>query len=445
MDQTVKDQLDALVAQDTWTFEDCRRLLELLYATLDAPSRLRKIASDLGDARGESLTGAEALKLGLVRYALSRFRDALDVLTDATDNKDRRYTQALCYKHLGRYDEALEEIDRAKSRGWEPPEQMDLARAELLALAGDLDLAEREVSALGDSCENSAEWHYVRGLVRELGGDPERAGEAYVRARELDPSHDAATFRLAYVCDLYGHEDDAVELYNECLSRPPVHANALMNLAVLHEDAGRYDDAERAVRAVLDANPNHLRAKLFLRDVTAARTMYYDEDQARRLARRNAVLDIPVTDFELSVRARNCLKKMNIHTLGDLIRTTESELLGYKNFGETSLKEIKDMLAAKGLHLGQALEEDSEYGELERHDQPEIPLKDAGILGTSIEDMNFSIRAQRALESLEVATLGDLTQKTEAELLACQNFGQTSLNEVRERLAEHGLSLRESA
>ena len=40
-------------------------------------------------------------------------------------------------------------------------------------------------------------------------------------------------------------------------------------------------------------------------------------------------------------------------------------------------------------------------------------------------------------------TLGDLTAKTEAELLACRNFGQTSLNEVCQRLAEYGLKLRE--
>ena len=64
--------------------------------------------------------------------------------------------------------------------------------------------------------------------------------------------------------------------------------------------------------------------------------------QAKRMAKRSAVMDIPVTDFELSVRARNCLKKMNIRTLGDLVRTTEQQLLAYKNFGETSLKELQE-------------------------------------------------------------------------------------------------------
>src|SRR5438034_8316315 len=54
-------------------------------------------------------------------------------------------------------------------------------------------------------------------------------------------------------------------------------------------------------------------------------------------------LEIPVTDFELSVRSRNCLRKMNIRTLGDLTRTTEAALLASKNFGETSLSEIKEI------------------------------------------------------------------------------------------------------
>ena len=84
--------------------------------------------------------------------------------------------------------------------------------------------------------------------------------------------------------------------------------------------------------------------------------MYYDDEDHRSGGSRNAVLDIPVTDFELSVRSRNCLKKMNIKTLGDLLKTTEQELLSYKNFGETSLNEIKQLLAHKGLRLGQAVD-----------------------------------------------------------------------------------------
>src|SRR5271166_2622684 len=52
-----------------------------------------------------------------------------------------------------------------------------------------------------------------------------------------------------------------------------------------------------------------------------------DREPAKQL------LEIPVTDFQLSVRSRNCLRKMNIRTLGDLTRTTEAALLASKNFG----------------------------------------------------------------------------------------------------------------
>jgi DNA-directed RNA polymerase subunit alpha len=50
-----------------------------------------------------------------------------------------------------------------------------------------------------------------------------------------------------------------------------------------------------------------------------------------------------------SVRAGNCLASENIRTLGDLVAKTETEMLALKNFGKTSLKEIKQKLSAIGL------------------------------------------------------------------------------------------------
>jgi DNA-directed RNA polymerase subunit alpha len=207
---------------------------------------------------------------------------------------------------------------------------------------------------------------------------------------------------------------------------------------------GEYDKAVSCLKRILRCNPNHWRAKLFLRDALASKDMYYDEDKARRIAKRNAVLDISVSDFELSVRARNCLKKMNIHTLGDLVRTTEAELLTYKNFGETSLKEIKDMLAAKSLTLGQALEED---GDLSGFSSAGVVEEDGakqevGIRAIAIDKLDLSIRAQRVLENLNIRTLGQLADRTEAELTCQKNFGKTSLQEVKDALSQYGLGLR---
>jgi len=63
-----------------------------------------------------------------------------------------------------------------------------------------------------------------------------------------------------------------------------------------------------------------------------------------------------VDELELSVRSANCLQNANIKTIGDLVQKTEAEMLKTKNFGRTSLKEIKEILAEMGLSLGMKLE-----------------------------------------------------------------------------------------
>jgi DNA-directed RNA polymerase subunit alpha len=66
----------------------------------------------------------------------------------------------------------------------------------------------------------------------------------------------------------------------------------------------------------------------------------------------NPALLKKVDELELSVRSANCLKNDNITYIGDLIQKTEAEMLRTPNFGRKSLNEIKEVLAAMGLHLG---------------------------------------------------------------------------------------------
>ncbi len=63
-------------------------------------------------------------------------------------------------------------------------------------------------------------------------------------------------------------------------------------------------------------------------------------------------LDMPISELELSVRARNCLDSANLKTLRDLTTLTEQEVMNLKNLGKTSLTEIKSKLAQAGLSLG---------------------------------------------------------------------------------------------
>jgi DNA-directed RNA polymerase subunit alpha len=261
------------------------------------------------------------------------------------------------------------------------------------------------------------------------------------RATAADPESGEALFRLAYHLDLLGEEDEALAMYERaCQARPPM-VNAFMNLAVLYEDRGEYGSAERVLRQVLDTNPNHMRARLFMKDVQASREMVIEEEQDRDIFKRKALLDTPVTDFELSVRARTCLKKMNIRTLGDLLRITEAELLSYKNFGESSLVEIKKMLSVKGLRLGQGLEDAHRAARRALMEQYKGSGQEA-TLAKPVTDLALSVRARKALQLLSIQTVGDLASHTEAELMGVKNFGATSLKEIKERLAEMGLSLR---
>ncbi len=284
--------------------------------------------------------------------------------------------------------------------------------------------------------ERAADEFYRRGKEAEVEGNVERAIDFYERALGENPDNEGVCFQLALLYDRRGKDSKAIELYERLCTSEPVHINALMNLAVLYEDNNFYDQAKRCLDAVLVSNPNHERARLYLKDVVSARSMFVDDSNVD--AERNAAMEIPITDFELSVRSRNALKKMNVRTLGDLLKIGEQELLAHKNFGETSLNEIKSLLAARGLRLGQSAE-------------PTITVKrpvnvpgdvPEEILSKSVNDVELSVRSRKALQRLNIATVGELASRTEDELLGCKNFGTTSLNELKQVLAQFGVNFR---
>lgn len=282
------------------------------------------------------------------------------------------------------------------------------------------------------------------GEGRELERDRDRlaAIDKYEAAYAADPEDLEVCFRLAYNLDLVGEEDEAIHLYQECVQQehPPLHA--LLNLAVLYEDRGKLAQAERCVRQVLTTDPNHARARLFIKDIVASKDLPIDEAVEEIDLQHSTLLDTPVTDFDLGVRTRNGLRKINIRTLGDLLKVTEAELRSFKNFGEASLEEIKAMLSQKGLRLGQAIEQRNAQVKQQVFDAAREQTGDEDVVERSINELDLSVRARKALALLNVQSLGDLVMKTEAELMGVKNFGMTSLLEIKEKLAEIGLSLR---
>jgi len=61
--------------------------------------------------------------------------------------------------------------------------------------------------------------------------------------------------------------------------------------------------------------------------------------------------NFPIEELELGVRSYNCLKRVGIETIGDLVSKTESELAAIPNFGKKSIEEVRETLQAHGLTL----------------------------------------------------------------------------------------------
>ncbi len=78
--------------------------------------------------------------------------------------------------------------------------------------------------------------------------------------------------------------------------------------------------------------------------------------EAETAGEEQGVLDQPIESLELSIRSLNCLKNADIKTIRDLVTRPEKEMLEIRNFGDKSLKEVKEKLEALGLGFGMQLD-----------------------------------------------------------------------------------------
>ena len=376
------------------------------------------------------------LAAGIAFAMLNQNIQAVEQLEKAKDCHEKFAYMALALRRLGNFDAALKMLDKA-AKGADGFDVV-FEQAAVLRDSGKYDKAMETVKKAANLENVSADYHYELGRLLEVQGQYEQAIGNYEKAIELNPEHSKAMFHLAYSSDLRGDEDAAIDYYNQLIANKPAYVSALLNLAILYEDRQQYERAYACIEMVLRHHPNHPRALLFRKDIASSMDMVFDEEKEKRIGKHNMVLETPISDFELSVRSRNCLRKMNIRTLGDLARISESELLSYKNFGETSLKEIKAIMDTKRLKLGEAIEDKKDIAEKEQISEVENEM-----LSMSVSELELSVRARKAVDRLGIRVLGDLTRRTEAELLGCKNFGVTSLNEIKLALTNIGLNLRQ--
>jgi len=434
MEPIIEPEID-LFAAESPSMEDIEKLTRYV---LSSEFNQIKFAEQV-EANLSKTSPKTRLAVGIGLFILGRNVEAVEKLEKADDCKEKFIYLAYALRKQAKFDEAIENLQ--KSLNYQADTlNITLEKAATYRQAGNPDAAAEELKNCTNFENVSAEYHFQLALLQEAQGLYQQAIDNYKIALELSPNHQKALFHIAYRYDLSGDEEAAVDYYRQIASNAPVYVSALLNLAVLYEDKGEFDKAAQCVNMVLESHPNHQRAIMFKKDIESSKTMFYDEEKEKKQTRKSQILETPISDFELSVRSRNCLKKMNINTLGDLLNITEAELLSYKNFGETSLREIKAILEPKALYLGMSLEE-------KQIPSTETPMhsgsENEGLLNKSVDDLQqLSVRARKGLQKLNIRTIGDLINTTEAELLGCKNFGVTSLNEIQKAIGNLGLSLR---
>jgi DNA-directed RNA polymerase subunit alpha len=441
MDTTTQPEVSRVAVAQTNLFADelpsMDEITKLSHLVNCTEANQLKFAEQLQANMAETSPKA-SLAAGIGLFILGRFAEAVEKLKKAQDRKEKFIYLAFALRQSGKFDAAIESLQKSLAHQADPL-YISLEKAATYRHAKNFEAAQKELAGCANFEKVSAEYHYQLGRLQDMQGLYEKAADNYEIALELAPTHPRALFHLAFRCDLSGDEEAAIDYYKQVVCGSMVYVSALLNLAVLYEDMDQYDRASQCVDAVLQSHPNHQRAILFKKDIESSKTMLYDEEKEKKKSRKNQILETPISDFELSVRSRNCLKKMNIDTLGDLLNISEAELLSYKNFGETSLREVKIILESKSLHLGMTLEEKPVQPQ-ELSDR--IASEEQGAMNKSVDDLQLSVRSRKCLQKLNIRTLADLTRKTEAELLGIKNFGVTSLNEIKRNLASVGLALR---
>ena len=151
-------------------------------------------------------------------------------------------------------------------------------------------------------------------------------------------------------------------------------------------------------------------------------------------------------ELDLSVRSCNCLKRMGIESIGELVIKTRYDLLKQQNLGRKSLAEIEEALVSINLTLGMQLPD--WFGDVKQlaiefeqnKNSEEVPENkiDQELfvkLLIKVEELGFSLRTSNCLNSSKIKYIGDLVQQREYDLLKIKNFGRKSLSEINKKLA----------
>jgi DNA-directed RNA polymerase subunit alpha len=159
-------------------------------------------------------------------------------------------------------------------------------------------------------------------------------------------------------------------------------------------------------------------------------------------AERNREEGVPVDTIFMDA-VFSPVQKVNFHVINARVgQRTDYERLVFEVWTDGGVKP-EDGVAYAARILQDQLQifinfEDKPLHEA-REAAPKLPLNEN--LFRSVDELEFSVRSQNCLQNADIKYIGELVQKTEQEMLRTKNFGQKSLNEIKEILREMGLEL----
>ncbi|MEK7449205.1 MAG: DNA-directed RNA polymerase subunit alpha C-terminal domain-containing protein [Planctomycetota bacterium] len=441
MKQSEEFNVGLLFQKEEFSLEEIIGFKNVVYKSLKERNRFKKELESFDENKPKHLSSSSKaiIRKGIGYWILNDITRAVKLLEEGRAGKEAKYFLALCYLETEKPSQAH---DLFKELYQNDPDELLIATVyiESKIKAGEIDEAFNVLQKIKakKNFRHNADIYFLSGLCLDYSGAYQEAGTEYQNALRINAEHQPSLFRMAYNAQLNGQDEEALELYQNLARLKPVYVNPMINLGLMYEDKGLSDQAIKCYERVLEYQPTHSRSLLYLKDASAAQSMFYDEEQKRRELRMSQILNTPLSDFQLSVRSRSCMNKLKVQTLGDLTRWTESRLLKAENFGMTSLAEVKELLARHSLTL--AHEEIESAAQIKKIILAEGSTSD--LRNKTIGEFEWSARVKGCLNKMKVATVGDLTKYSEPELLHMKNFGQTSLNEIKQKLALMGLSLK---
>jgi len=297
----------------------------------------------------------------------------------SSENKAETRKAAILWT-LGRVEEAIPLFEQARA---------SREKAYLLGLSYlDVGKVEPAITHLKEALEADTSDATAASALAEAhtrAGDHEAAEKILEKYLKKYPDHADLLYVQGLGLDFQGYHDEAVQKYERALEKEPGHPRALFRLAYMYDLGGEDDRALELYEQLRRQRPIHVNTMINL-------GIFYEDR----------------SEFE---KAADCFRAV----LEYFPNHPRARL--YLRDAEASLSMFYDEEAARR------------------------EARMAQVLGQPLADVTFSQRVRNALQKLGLATLGDLVQRTEEELLEIPNFGKTSLREVKEFLTSKGLNL----